>query len=234
MSLALYRKYRPGQLRRGEGPGPRHRAAAPGADQRPHQPRLPVQRAARLRQDLQRPDHGALAQLRAGPDAGPLRHLRLVRGAGAERPRLARRHRDRRGVAQRRRRRPRPAGAGLLRPGLQPLQGLHHRRGPHGHDGGVQRAAEARRGAAGLREVRLRDDRARERPADHPLAHPPLPLPADVAEGADRAADLRRGVRGHRRRQHRHPAGRTRGSRQRARRPVDPGPGAGLGRARRA
>ena len=43
-----------------------------------------------------------------------------------------RRHRDRRGLARWRGRRPRPARAGLLRPGGGALQDLHHRRGAHG------------------------------------------------------------------------------------------------------
>ena len=66
-------------------------------------------------------------------------------------------------------------------PVQEPLQGLHHRRGPHGLDAGLQRAAQAGRGAAGAPAVHLRDDRAGEGHPDHPLAHPPLPVPADPA-----------------------------------------------------
>ena len=58
----------PRDVRRGHRAGARHRAAAAGAAQRPGQPRLPVQRPARLRQDDQRPHPGPLPQLRAGPD----------------------------------------------------------------------------------------------------------------------------------------------------------------------
>ena len=64
MSLALYRKYRPGTFSRGHRPGPRHRAAAAGDPQRQGAPRLPVLGPARLRQDLERPHPGPLAQLR--------------------------------------------------------------------------------------------------------------------------------------------------------------------------
>ena len=96
---------------------------------------------------------------------------------------LARRHRDRRGLEQRRRRRARAARPGLLRAGVEQVQGLHHRRGPHGHDGGVQRAAQARRGAAGVREVRLRDHRAGEG-----AARPSGRAPTTTRSGSCRAA----------------------------------------------
>nr|WP_307852791.1 hypothetical protein [Pseudoclavibacter sp. Marseille-Q4354] len=38
------------------------------------------------------------------------------------------------------------------------LQDLHHRRGPHGDLGRLQRPAQGRRGAAGARALRVRDD----------------------------------------------------------------------------
>ena len=69
-------------------------------------------------------------------------------------------------------------------PVQEPLQGLHHRRGPHGHDAGLQRPAQARRGAAAAPALHLRHDRAGEGHPDHPLAHPPLPVPADPAAAA--------------------------------------------------
>ena len=146
----------------------------------------------------QRPDPGAGAQLRAGAGRRPVRRVRQLPRPGPRRPGVDRRHRDRRGVPRRRRRRPRPAGEGVLRAGQEPLQGLHHRRGPHGLDAGLQRAAQAGRGATGAPALHLRDHRAREGHPDHPLAHPPLPVPADPA-----AADvllpvraLRQGGRG--------------------------------------
>ena len=55
-------------LRRRHRAGARDRAAHAGAAHRPGQPRLPVQRPARLRQDDQRAHPGPLPQLRAGPD----------------------------------------------------------------------------------------------------------------------------------------------------------------------
>ena len=175
------------------GSGARHRAADPGAEQRPPQPRVPVQRPARLRQDLQRPDPGPLDELRRGPDADPLRGVPVVHRPRPERSRLARRDRARRCVPRRRRRHPGPAREGAVPPGAEPVQDLHPRRGAHDHHGRVQRPAEAGRGAPGLRQVRLRHDRAGQGPADHPLAHPPLPVPAGAAAGAARAAG--RGLR---------------------------------------
>ena len=52
------------------------------------------------------------------------------------------------------------------------------------HHGGVQRAAQAGRGAARAHQVHLRHDRAREGAADDPVAHAPLPVPADPAAHA--------------------------------------------------
>ena len=173
-----------GDLRRGHRPGPRHRAAARRAREQPGQPRLPLLRPARLRQDDQRPDPGPRAQLRAGADRRPVRRVRQLPGPGPRRAGLHRRHRDRRRVARWCRRRPRPAREGVLRAGAQPLQGLHHRRGPHGHDAGLQRPAQARRGAAAAPALHLRHDRARQGAADDPVAHPPLPVPADPAAAA--------------------------------------------------
>ena len=69
-------------------------------------------------------------------------------------------------------------------PVREPLQGLHHRRGPHGHDAGLQRPAQAGRGAAAAPAVHLRHDRARQGAPDDPVAHPPLPVPADPAAAA--------------------------------------------------
>ena len=72
-----------GHVRRGHRPGPRHRAAAAGAEGAADQPRLPVQRPARLRQDLQRAHPRPQPELRAGADARPVRRLRLVPRARA-------------------------------------------------------------------------------------------------------------------------------------------------------
>ena len=76
---------------------------------------------------------------------------------------------------------PASCASARLRPGAEPLQDLHHRRGAHGVAAGLQRAAQDRRRAAGAREVRLRDHRAREGHRHDPLAHAPLPLPAGSA-----------------------------------------------------
>ena len=174
----------PRDLRRRHRAGARDGAADAGAAHGQGQPRLPLLRPARLRQDDQRPHPGPLPQLRAGSDPRAVRHLRLVRGARPRRRGHGRRHRDRRGQPRRCRRRPRPARARVLRAGPEPLQDLHHRRGAHGDAAGLQRPAEDRRGAAGAREVRLRDDRAREGHRHDPLPHPPLPVPAGPAAAA--------------------------------------------------
>ena len=175
-------------LRRGHRAGPRHRAAARGAREQPGQPRLPLLRPARLRQDHQRADPGPGAELRAGAGRRPVRRVRqscrdLARGG----PGLDRRDRDRRGLPRRRRRRPRPAREGVLRAGAQPLQGLHHRRGPHGH------ARRASTPCSSWSRSRRRTCGSSSPPpsprrciADHPLAHPPLPVPADPAAAARR------------------------------------------------
>ena len=52
--------------------------------------------------------------------------------------------------------------------------------------GRLQRAAQARRGAAAAPEVHLRHHRAGEGHRDHPVAHPPLPVPAGAAGRAAR------------------------------------------------
>ena len=123
-----------------------------------------------------------------GPTPEPVRGVRLLRRAGAERAGQHRRHRDRRRLPRWRRRRPRPARARLLRAGGRALQGLHHRRGAHGHAAGLQRPAQAGRGAAAAPEVHLRHHRAGEGHPDHPVAHPPLPVPAGPAGHAARPA----------------------------------------------
>ena len=60
-----------GDVHRGHRPGPRHRPAAGSAEQQPGQPRLPLLRPPRVRQDHERPHPGALPQLREGPDGRP-------------------------------------------------------------------------------------------------------------------------------------------------------------------
>ena len=96
---------------------------------------------------------------------------------GHRRRHVARRHRDGRRLQPRHRRHPRPARQGRLRAGRRALQGLHHRRGPHAHARGLQRAAQDAGGAAGARRLRARHHRAAQDPRDHPLALPALRLP---------------------------------------------------------
>ena len=162
-----------------------------------------------------------------------MRRLRLVRRARPVRRGLDRRDRDRRRQPRRRRRRPRPARARLLRPGRGPLQDLHHRRGAHGDPAGVQRPAEAGRGAAAAPEVHLRDHRAGEGHRDDQVADAPLPVPADAPfgdAGPDRGDPQ---LRGRALRPGGAAAGGAGGRRVRAGHAVHPRPAAGrLGRGR--
>ena len=177
----------PEHVRRGHRPGARHRSAAAGAPQRQGQPRLPVLRPARLRQDVQRPHPGPLAQLRAGPDARPVRGVRLLRRAGAA---TAPGSLDvieidaasHGGVDDARDLRERAFYAPVSSTFKIYIIDEAHMVTP----GGLQRPAQAGRGAAGAPEVHLRDDRAGEGHRHHPLAHPPLPVPAGAAARAAR------------------------------------------------
>ena len=183
-----------GHLRRRDRPGARYRAVAAGAGQQPGQPRLSLLRASRLRQDHLRPHPGPLPQLRARAASGAVRAMPVLPRPGPRRPGQHRRDRDRRGQPRRGRRRPGSAGAGVLRPGRQSLQDLHRRRGPHGDHGGLQRPAQAGRGAAAARQVHLRHHRAGQGDRHHPLPDAPLPVPAGAAAGAHRLS--RQALRG--------------------------------------
>ena len=73
-------------------------------------------------------------------------------------------------------------------PGRGPLEGLHPRRGPHAHQGGLERLPEDARGAAAEHRLRPRHDRAAEGDGDDRRPLPALRLPAPLA-GADRRGD---------------------------------------------
>jgi DNA polymerase-3 subunit gamma/tau len=81
VSLALYRKYRPETF--AEVIGQEHVTGplAAGAAQPADQSRLPVQRPARLRQDVQRAHPGPLLNCEQGADARPVRAVRVLRRA---------------------------------------------------------------------------------------------------------------------------------------------------------
>ena len=147
----------------------------------PGQPRLPVQRPARLRQDDLRPHPGPLPELRQGADADPVRGLPVLRRAGPRRARAASMSSRSTPPATVASTTPATCASGRSSPRRRPLQGLHHRRGAHGDAAGLQRPAQDRRRAAGAREVHLRHDRAGQGHRHHPLAHPPLPVPAGAA-----------------------------------------------------
>ena len=97
----------------------------------PGQPRGPVRRAARHRQDLARPDPGQGRQLHRPPGRRRLRPLPVVRlDPRGHDPRP---DRDRRRQQPRHRRRPRPARAPAVPARPAPAQGLHPRRGAPDH-----------------------------------------------------------------------------------------------------
>ena len=70
-----------------------------------------------------------------------------------------------------------------LCPGARQVQDLYHRRGPHAHDGGVQRAAQDARGAAGARDLCAVHHRPAKDSGDHPLALPALRFPPHRQRG---------------------------------------------------
>ena len=132
-----------------------------------------------------------------GPTPTPRQHLPLVpRDRGRH---VARRGRDGRRLAARDRRHPRDPRPRRAAAGRGPLQGLHPRRGAPAHRRGLERAAEADRGAAAAPRLRLLHHRPGEDAADRPLALPDVRLPAAAAARARaRAAPgrRRRGDRG--------------------------------------
>ena len=142
----------------------------------PGQPRRPVRRAARHRQDVARPDPGQGGQLHGPPGRRRLRPLPVVRlDPRGHDPRP---DRDRRRQQPRHRRRPRPARAPAVPARPAPAQGLHPRRGAPDHAGRLERAPEVARGAARLRHLHVRLDRAVGLPAGDPVAPPALRRPA--------------------------------------------------------
>ena len=150
-------------LRRPDRPG---RHGAHGVERlrgRPHPAGLDPHRRARRRQDHDGAHFGARAQLRI---ARRLDHRPDHQDAGARRAlpgdhgfAPSRRHRDGRGVPQRRRRRARDQRRGALRAGLGALQGLYPRRSAHALRRRLQRAVEDAGRAAGPRQVHFRHHR---------------------------------------------------------------------------
>ena len=188
MELSLYRKYRPQTFAEVVGqdhvsPHPAERRA-----QRRGRPRLCLRRPARHRQDRAWPRSSPRRSTAPAPTPSTRSPSRPSRPAACatscrrhRRLDRARRDRDGRRLQPRHRRHPRAARQGRLRAGPGPLQGLHHRRGPHAHQGGLQRPPEDARGAAAARRLRAGHDRGAQDPGDHPLALPALRLPPAAA-----------------------------------------------------
>ena len=154
------------------------RPRRPGADgaharqflrREPHPPSLYSHGRARGRQDDDGAHSGARLQLcPAGQDRPPEhRHARTRRALpGDHGIAPCRCDRDGRGLPHRHRRRARDHRERALSPGFGAHQGLHHRRSAHALEAGLQRSSENARGAAGARQVSVRDHRNRKS-SDH-------------------------------------------------------------------
>ena len=164
--------------RTGRRTGGRHADAAERRVARTDRPCVPVHGASRNGQDEHSPHHGQGRQLPrpAGRGAGRyVRHLPVD-----QRGPLARPHRDRRRQQPRHRRHSRSARQGRVHPPRGPLQGLHHRRSPHAHRAGIQRALEDPRRAARPRHLHPRHNRNPQGPAHHHLSMPAVRLPSNI------------------------------------------------------
>ena len=125
-------------------------------------------------QDLARTHPGEGAELRAGAHAESRQDL--PRLPGDRERQLARRRGDGRGLAARDRRHPRDPRARRAAACGRALQGLHPRRGAPAHGRGLERAAQADRGASSPSRLRLLHHRPRQGAADRPVALPDLRL----------------------------------------------------------
>ena len=180
--VVVARRYRPQTF--DELIGQEHVAQAlqGGHRQRPRRPRLSVHRRPRRRQDLARPASSPSASTASG--ARRRRPATSATSARASPPATTSTSRDRRRQQPRHRRDP-PASAERRR-AAEPcaVQDLHHRRSPHAHEGGVQRAAQDAGRAARACEVHLRHDRGEQDPD-----HDPVALPAVRLRGHRRGGD---------------------------------------------
>ena len=197
----LARKYRPSVVRGPDRPGRDGAHPVQRLRARPHPPGLHADGRARRRQDHHGAHPGAGLQLpdRHGEADDPHAGARgALPGDHREPPR--RRDRDGRGQPHRHRRRARDHRFQPLPPGDGAHQDLHHRRGAHALQAGLQRPAEDAGGAAGPREVPVRHDRDREGAGDGALAHPALrPAPGRAAgDGGAPRPHLRQGGRARR------------------------------------
>ena len=160
---------------------------------RPHRARLHADRRARRRQDDDRAHPGPRANYEApGIDKPtidmPVPGASLPRDHGGPAPGRAR---DGRRLQHRRRQHPRDHRERALHAARRAHQGLHHRRSPHAVEGRVQRAPEDARGAAGAREVHLRDDGNPQGAGHGAVALPALRPAPRRAAGAGRSTSGR-------------------------------------------
>ena len=198
----------PAHVRRGGRAGAGGPDAAQRRRAREGPPRLPLRRLARHGQDQHGEDPRGLPELRARADDRAVWRLRFLPGdlLGD----LARRDRDGRRLAQRRRRCPGAARERRLRAGVRASQGLHSRRGAHAHAPGVERVPQDARGAAAVDDLRARHHRAAEDPRHGRRSLPPLRLRAAERRPDHRGAAQDRGPGEHRGAGRRARAGRAR------------------------
>ena len=160
----------PPDLRRARRPGGRERGAAQRRPRRPGRPRLSCSRDQGDGQDHDGPAAGQGAQLRR---PGPTPANRATSATPASQitdGTIHGRHRARRRLQPGRwtSRATCSSGSPTLRP--RGPQGLHHRRGPHAHQGGVDGAAQDAGGAARPRAVhRLATTDPQKVLDDHPV-----------------------------------------------------------------
>ena len=192
MKRSLYREYRPQTFEELVGQQHVARTLRNAVRDGQRRPRVRVRRSARHRQDERRAHPGQGAQLPRhrgaagqGPHVDPVRRLSQL--PDDRHRHLTRRHRDGRGLQPQHRRHPRAPRPRRFRPCRGALQGLHRRRGPHAHEGGLQRPPEDARGAPGERRLRAGHDRAAQDPGDHHLALPALRLPPSPPRPRSRA-----------------------------------------------
>ena len=181
--------------------------------------RLPVLRTARRGQDHLRPHLRQGDKLPAPRRRRGLQRVRVV--PQLRRQPLAEHTRARCRLEQLGRRHPQPHRAGAGHAAAGALLGVHHRRGAHALDTGVQRLSQNARRAAGTRRIHSGHHReAQDHPHD-PLAMPDIRLQPHTRRGRRGVSAIHSLAGGGRGRRSGSEPHRAQGRRRYARRPVD-------------